>query len=267
MTGGFQSASTMRPNRCWTVLHVSVLAALLLTLDADSQDSDCELQLKVRRGTVYNASLGENLRIHCTVVFCNNSPPTISWYKLDQSFTPIHFNSSTHITTEWKISGNLEGISYLVFTNILTSDSGVYRCHGGGQVSHSVTVYVSDSTISQDHDFMETLWPYVYIAAGIMPLVIIVIIISVLSMRRCKGESKKERQSENQYMSIHMTEQQSPYSTLHSPPRGSPTSHHALPSRGPECVYENVWPQWPDRKNTACLEPNQSQAEVGTQVA
>ncbi|XP_071388453.1 B- and T-lymphocyte attenuator-like isoform X2 [Centroberyx affinis] len=241
MTGGFQSASTMRPNRCWTVLHVSVLAALLLTLDADNQDYDCDPGIKVRRNTVYDALLGENLRIHCTVVFCNNSPPTISWYKLDQSFTPIHFNSSTHITTEWEISGNFEGISYLVFTNILTSDSGVYRCHGVGQVSHSINVYVSDT--SQDHDFMETLWLYVYIAAGIMALVIIVIIISVLSVRGCKGESKNERESENQYMSIHMTEQQSPYSTLHPPPRGSPTSHHALPSTGPECIYENVSPR------------------------
>uniref|UniRef100_UPI003AABA9EA B- and T-lymphocyte attenuator-like n=1 Tax=Centroberyx gerrardi TaxID=166262 RepID=UPI003AABA9EA len=267
------TASTMRPNCCWTVLHVSVLAALLLTLDADSQDSDCELQLKVRRGTVYNASLGENLRIHCPVVFCNNSPPTISWSKLDQSFTPIHFNSSTHITTEWEISGNLEGILYLVFTNMLTSDSGVYQCHGGGQVSHSVTVYVSDSvelttvtvtwknetnsTISQDRDFMETL-PYVYIAAGIMALVIIVIIISVLSMRGCKGESKKERQTENQYMAIPMTEQPSAHPCLQPPPRGSSTSHHALPSRGPECIYDNTPPRPPDRKNTACLEPNQT---------
>ncbi|XP_071388439.1 B- and T-lymphocyte attenuator-like [Centroberyx affinis] len=280
MTGGFQSASTMRPNRCWTVLHVSVLAALLLTLDADSQevsgeDSDCDLEIKVRRNTGYNASLGENLRIHCTVVFCNNSPPTISWYKLYPSFTPVHFNSSTHITTEWKISGNLEGISYLDFTNILTSDSGVYQCHGGGQVSHSINVSVSDSvvelttvtvtskndtntTINQDRNSMEALWPYVYIVAGITALVIIVIIISVLSMRGCKGESKKERQSENQYMAIPMTEQPSAHPCLQPPPRVSPTSHHALPSRGPECIYDNTPPRPPDRKNAACLEPNQT---------
>eukprot|EP00064_Thunnus_orientalis_P014562 superscaffoldBa00002546_g14608 len=36
MTGGFLSVSIMRPNPCWTILHVSILAGLLLTLNVES---------------------------------------------------------------------------------------------------------------------------------------------------------------------------------------------------------------------------------------
>ncbi|GLD63388.1 B- and T-lymphocyte attenuator-like isoform X1 [Lates japonicus] len=37
MTGAFHSVPIMRPYHCWTVLYVSILAALVLTLNADSK--------------------------------------------------------------------------------------------------------------------------------------------------------------------------------------------------------------------------------------
>ncbi|KAA8579786.1 hypothetical protein FQN60_006879 [Etheostoma spectabile] len=49
----------MRPDYYPTILHVSVLAALLLTLDADSKDSTCESQIRVHHGQVYEAPLGK----------------------------------------------------------------------------------------------------------------------------------------------------------------------------------------------------------------
>ncbi|XP_039648665.1 leucine-rich repeats and immunoglobulin-like domains protein 1 isoform X2 [Perca fluviatilis] len=139
----------MRLNNCLTILHVSILAALFLTLDADSTDSTCDIEIRVRRGTVYEAVLGEDLRIICSVAFCNNSPLTVSWYKYETTKpVPVDVSSSSHIKTEWTHLKPLEGISYLIFQKILRNDSGQYQCHTGGSMSHSinVSVYGTDST-------------------------------------------------------------------------------------------------------------------------
>ncbi|XP_044043048.1 leucine-rich repeats and immunoglobulin-like domains protein 1 isoform X2 [Siniperca chuatsi] len=142
MTGGFLSVPIMRPNHCWTILHVSILAMLLLTLNADSEDSKCEVEIRVRRNTVYEAFLGDDLRINCTVLFCNNSPPATYWYKLEKTNVNVNVSGSSHIKTEWKTLNHVEGISYLIFQNILTNDSGVYRCRSGHSVSHSINISV-----------------------------------------------------------------------------------------------------------------------------
>ncbi|XP_062301449.1 B- and T-lymphocyte attenuator-like [Scomber scombrus] len=211
----------MRPNHSWTFLHMSVLAGLLLTLNAESGDSDCVPLIKVRRNTVYNTSLGVNLWIECPVTFCNSSQPPISWNKFGKNAVPVNFNRSTHIKTERKFSTPVEGISFLIFQNIQKSDSGQYRCKTGGSVSHLINVYVYDNakrpndtqknvtavTSELDHKPLGDQWMYVYSAAGIVGFVVIVTIISVISMRGCKGTPKKETHTENQYIVIPMDEQ------------------------------------------------------------
>ncbi|KAK1876687.1 E3 ubiquitin-protein transferase RMND5B [Dissostichus eleginoides] len=64
-------------------------------------------------------------------------------------------------------------------------------------------------------------WMYMYFAAGIVSFIIIVIIISVVSMRGCKGKSKKETSRENQYMAIPMVEQPLHHGRLQPSPRES----------------------------------------------
>ncbi|XP_045914418.1 B- and T-lymphocyte attenuator-like [Micropterus dolomieu] len=239
MTGGFPTVPIMRPKHCWTVLHVSILAALLLTLNADNEDSNCEVQMRIRRNTVYKAFLGDVFRMNCTVSFCNNSPPTVFWVKHEITAVPVNVSSSSHIKTGWESFNHLEGVSYLVFQNILTSDSGVYRCRSEGSESHyiNLSVYVRDdehtnvtkkNDTSGTHVDPENLWMYLYTVAGIVAFVIIVIILSVASMRGCKGKSKKEMPTENQYMAIPMVEQPYPHASLQRSPRGSPS---APPSR------------------------------------
>ncbi|XP_036947349.1 B- and T-lymphocyte attenuator-like isoform X2 [Acanthopagrus latus] len=233
MTVRCPSAPIMRPNHCWTVLRVSILAALLLTLNVDSED--CEFEIRVRRNTVYETSIGEELRINCTVIFCNNSPPTVSWFKLGESVVPVNVSSSNHIKTEWKKIDDSQGISFLVFKKIRMSDSGEYQCQGGGSMGHNINVSVSgnrehtnithkndsNSHISDPEE--EDLWMYVYTAAGIVSFVIIVIIISVISMHGCKGKPKKETQTDNQYMAIPMVEQPPPHASVQALSRGSPS--------------------------------------------
>ncbi|XP_070711757.1 B- and T-lymphocyte attenuator-like [Pempheris klunzingeri] len=241
MNGGFLTIPIMRPNHCWTCLHVFILAAQLLTLNADSEDSNCEIEIRIHRGTHYEASHGEELRIQCPVVFCNNQPPTVSWNKIGNTSVPVIISS--HIKTEWITLNHSQGTASLVFQNVLRSDSGVYQCLSGGSVGHVIIVSVDDSrpsentTVTQKTDTnsptmapepTENVWMYVYTAAGIVAFVVIVIIISVASMQGCKGKPKKDIQTDNQYMAIPMVEQPLQDASLQSQPRGSPSE---LPSR------------------------------------
>ncbi|XP_044201262.1 B- and T-lymphocyte attenuator-like [Thunnus albacares] len=237
MTGGFLSVSIMRPNPCWTILHVSILAGLLLTLNVESEESDCDPGINVRRNTVHEALLGEDLTINCTVTFCNNSPPTVSWYKLENTPVPVNFNSSPHIKTEWEASSPVEGILFLTFQNIQRNDSGQYRCQSGGNMGHAINVSIygnikppidtgknetnnmsNPNTTPQDNMLM-----YVYSAAGIVGFVIVVIIISMVSMLGCKGKPKKETSTENQYMAMPMVEQAFPQASLQPSSREGPS--------------------------------------------
>ncbi|XP_019116065.1 B- and T-lymphocyte attenuator [Larimichthys crocea] len=195
----------MRLNRCLTVPHVFILMMLLLILEADGEDTDCEVEFRVRRNTVYETSLGEQLRINCTVIFCNNSPPTVSWYKLEKTGFPVDVSSDSHIKTEWKTLKAGEGISYLIFQNVLKSDSGVYLCHAGDSVSHCINVSVHEVSMfelttattsePQSPTMQNNLSAYLpqcvpYHAAGVGVFILIVIIICVTSKRGCKGRSR-----------------------------------------------------------------------------
>ncbi|XP_039858385.1 B- and T-lymphocyte attenuator-like isoform X1 [Simochromis diagramma] len=212
--------SAMKHYLCRTILYLLIFPVLIITPDAQSDDSDCSIEIRVRRNTVHNASLGHQLWINCTVIFCSDSPPTVTWYKLEKTDVPVNVSSDSHIKTEWKPLNKSAGIFYLIFQNILRSDSGQYQCHGGGSMSHAITVNVHDhgeiTTVTQNNvrvrttsvpDNTETLLLYVYSAAGIATFVIIVIILSVISMRGCKGKPKKDSQAENQQMEIPMVDQ------------------------------------------------------------
>ncbi|XP_036947355.1 uncharacterized protein LOC119015469 isoform X2 [Acanthopagrus latus] len=168
----------MRLNGCLTILHMSILAALLVHLEADSED--CEFEIRVRRNTVYKTSIGEELRINCTVIFCNNSPPTVSWFKLGQSVVPVNVSSNSHIKIEWKKIDDSRGISFLVFKKILMSDSGEYQCQGGGSLGHNINVSVSGPA------FYPAFPHYAFRVVGIVALIIVVMIIYVASRSGCK---------------------------------------------------------------------------------
>ncbi|CAJ1087553.1 B- and T-lymphocyte attenuator-like [Xyrichtys novacula] len=225
MNKGVMIVSIMRPENCWTLLHVSILAALLITVNADGED-ECEFYIKVPRNT-YEASLGDELRISCTVKFCDDSPPPVSWFKLGQDDVFIPINDSSHrLKEEWQMLNNLEGVSFLIFPKFFSNDSGDYRCESESKIGNRINVNVTDSTTSSP-PFPKDLMMYVYPAAGIVGFVIIVIIISVASMQGCKGKSKRT-QEENQYVAIPMSEQPSQSTTAQPSPRGNP---HIPPSQ------------------------------------
>nr|XP_020512471.1 B- and T-lymphocyte attenuator isoform X1 [Labrus bergylta] len=269
----------MRPNTCWTRLHVSVLAVLLLILEADSTD-ECEVQIKVRSKTKYKALLGEELKIDCPVTFCDDTPPEISWFKLEETGDPINISGRSRFRSEWKTLKHLEGVSVLIIQNFVRNDSGIYRCKGGSNVGHKINVYLNESSepnnstqkkdINGTHTDAEHLWMYVYTAAGIVAFVLFVILVSLASMRGCKGKAKSERIEDNHYMAIPMVEQPFPNPRTQPSPRGSPSlplpqrsmrRKKPLPQpieppspRDNECVYSKVKVDRDQQRNT--LEEN-----------
>ncbi|KAK5875049.1 hypothetical protein CesoFtcFv8_027579 [Champsocephalus esox] len=86
-----------------------------------------------------------------------------------------------------------------------------YQCKSGDSSSHDINVFVhvddgrGRTTVPQKNESSThpepkvDSWIYMYLAAGIVPFIII--IISVL-MCRCQGKSKNETQTEVQYIAI-----------------------------------------------------------------
>lgn len=99
------------------------------------------MEIKVNRNTVFETFLGEDLRINCTVEFCSDSTPSVSWNK-QKNNVHINISSSAHIKTEWKRLGDLVGMSFLIFQNVGINDSGLYQCDAEGIVSHLINVSV-----------------------------------------------------------------------------------------------------------------------------
>ncbi|XP_039858387.1 B- and T-lymphocyte attenuator-like isoform X3 [Simochromis diagramma] len=193
--------SAMKHYLCRTILYLLIFPVLIITPDAQSDDSDCSIEIRVRRNTVHNASLGHQLWINCTVIFCSDSPPTVTWYKLEKTDVPVNVSSDSHIKTEWKPLNKSAGIFYLIFQNILRSDSGQYQCHGGGSMSHAITVNVHDNVKLTTASWTtlapvnttsaDTFWPVIYRVVGSVVFVTVVILICVTSKQGCKGKPRK----------------------------------------------------------------------------
>nr|XP_020512467.1 uncharacterized protein LOC110001327 [Labrus bergylta]XP_029137711.1 uncharacterized protein LOC110001327 [Labrus bergylta] len=194
----------MTPKSCFTILHVSILAATLLTLEVSCTD-ECEVHIKVRSKTKYEAHLGEELKIECPVTVCNDSPPEISWVKLEETGDPINISGGSRFRSEWKTLKHLDGVSVLIIQNFVRNDSGIYRCKSGSTVGHKINVSVNDSvelitdqsTTSEPWrpETEDTFWPFVCRVVGLLVFVAIVIAMFVTSQSlrkgvRCGGGSK-----------------------------------------------------------------------------
>ncbi|XP_071186761.1 B- and T-lymphocyte attenuator-like [Salvelinus alpinus] len=287
----------MGPRDCWswTCLPLTILVVLLFPWDAHGEDSDCFPEIRVARNTVWRASPGEQLKMTCSVDLCSNSPP--SWCKFDESNKCKTVNTTALIQTQWTNLTNTTGILFLVFTSISIDDAGLYRCELHTAVGHSINVTVSERiedttdlyqnndttniTVSQRDSFLEWVWPYVYSSAGIVVFVIVVITISMLSMRGCKGacparKLRKEDQTENQYMAIPMTQQAFPRPNPQPHHRQSIRSHQAQdrlqaqpqaqaqaqPTPPPDCIYDNAPTRGPRRTHPAPVQAAANQVAV-----
>nr|XP_029137712.1 B- and T-lymphocyte attenuator-like [Labrus bergylta] len=186
----------MTPKSCFTILHVSILAATLLTLEVSCTD-ECHVQIKVRRYTKYKAHLGEELKIDCPVTFCDDTPPEISWFKLNLTGDPINISGGSRFKSEWKPLKHLEGVLVLIIQNFVRNDSGIYWCGSSSSLGHKISVSVNDSvelitdqsTTSEPRrpETEDAFWPFVCRVIGLLVFVAIVIAMFVTSHCLRKG--------------------------------------------------------------------------------
>ncbi|XP_038130414.1 B- and T-lymphocyte attenuator-like [Cyprinodon tularosa] len=210
----------MISNSSKVLLIVLISSVLLVTLDADNED--CTTELLVRRNTNHEVVSGQKFRIDCPVLFCNNPPPRVTWYKIEGERDRLIINSNNRIRIGWEEIKPLEGVSFLIFQKILKIDTGRYGCKSEGSLSHVIHItvieemeattktHITITTETNEHPKTEPnsiFWMYVCSAAGIGSFLIIVIIISVIWMQGCKGKSRKEKQTENKYNKIPLAEQ------------------------------------------------------------
>ncbi|XP_078021759.1 uncharacterized protein LOC144461877 [Epinephelus lanceolatus] len=176
----------MRPNYCLNIFQVSIFAVLFLILDADGDDPNCKVKIKVADSTVYKPVSGQDFKIHCIVAFCSNSVnKNVTWYKyVGTKCVTVNVSSGSHISTDWTFV-NQERISYLIFKKIRRNDYGVYQCQGGGSVSCNISVLVKAAPEPQPF------WIYVSQVVGFVTLVIIMLTLYVASRWRCKGRSRE----------------------------------------------------------------------------
>ncbi|XP_034406531.1 uncharacterized protein LOC117742947 isoform X2 [Cyclopterus lumpus] len=136
----------MRPDCCPIILRVSIFVALVLTLDADDEHPDCEVEVKVRQNTVYEAVVGEELRINCTVEFCSDAPPPVSWFTETTQVCISVKVEEVAATTSTSLSTVLESLPMLQRTTTrclrTTSGPSFSVLSGSPCLSSSYSLYV-----------------------------------------------------------------------------------------------------------------------------
>ncbi|XP_055022756.1 uncharacterized protein LOC110153177 [Boleophthalmus pectinirostris] len=123
------------------IFTLSMLGALTLPLCAQC----CEFPVKLSGHTVLT-SVGKGLKMACPLQFCDGASPKGTWFKLEtEGLTPV--NLSERVTTEWTVIHDNEGILFLNFHNVLSSDSGLYQCQSGSDRSYIIKLSVCEADV------------------------------------------------------------------------------------------------------------------------
>ncbi|XP_023837400.1 B- and T-lymphocyte attenuator [Salvelinus sp. IW2-2015] len=186
-----------------------VLCLLFLVCIHGNAQGPCEIEVPIKRNTVWNAVPQKRLTINCPVKHCGETL-RVTWCKFENANCK-QINETEQVKIGWKpFSRGLENdIAFLDFKKISMNDDGSYRCGMAGNkssiVSHAINVSVSDSnlkmTSTSDHNTNDSpnakhnekylSWlPFVYICVGIVLLVVVVTAISFLCMYGCKEPTR-----------------------------------------------------------------------------
>ncbi|XP_054649104.1 B- and T-lymphocyte attenuator-like isoform X2 [Dunckerocampus dactyliophorus] len=198
---------------------------------------DCALQIFVPQKTSLEAPVGEHLQIACTIrSTCCKEFEKVSWHKAENNtFVPV--TSDSHMNTILEHISSSEKMLRLHFTRIQISHAGLYRCQSGFSMGHLISVSVHDNPPMTNSSFRnetspagEAQWMLVASAVGTVAFVVIVICVSVLSVR--KGHTKGRTQLEDQDISMEMENQHTGVNPLARPTASDPpTPKETPPSR------------------------------------
>ncbi|XP_041740777.1 B- and T-lymphocyte attenuator-like [Coregonus clupeaformis] len=230
-----------------------VLCLLFLVCIHGNAQGPCEIEVPIKRNTVWNAVPQKRLTINCPVKHCGETL-RVTWCKFeDANCKQIHETEQVKIGWKPFDRWSEDRIAFLDFKNISINDNGSYRCgmagHKSSIISHAINVSVSDSnlkmTSTTDHNTNDSpnakldekylSWkPYVYICVGIVLLVVMVTAISFLCLYGCKGST---RSTNNRIM-----EQAEPCPDLSSCSKGTFPSSPSTPNPAQSNNFYNNGP-------------------------
>nr|XP_029513683.1 B- and T-lymphocyte attenuator-like [Oncorhynchus nerka] len=193
----------------WSDHILLVLCLLLLVCIHGNAQGPCEIEVPIKRNTVWYAVPQKRLTINCPVKHCGETL-RVTWCKFDDANCK-QVNETEQVKIGWKPldRGSENRIAFLDFKKISMNDDGSYRCGMAGNkssiVSHAINVSVSDINLKMTstadhntnnspnakHDEKYLSWlPYAYICVGIVLLVVVVTAISFLYLYGCKGPTR-----------------------------------------------------------------------------
>ncbi|XP_008071476.1 B- and T-lymphocyte attenuator isoform X1 [Carlito syrichta] len=157
----------------------------------------CDVQVHVKRQSVYSVLVGDSFELKCPVKYCSNRP-NVTWCKLNGTqCSDLEDRLQKH--TSWRKEKN---ISFFVlhFKPVLPSDNGSYRCTAKllsrHIPSHSVAIYVTDVTStsgrpSEDETANRSWFLYSLLTLGGLFLLAISCFFLFCCLRRHQGKEKK----------------------------------------------------------------------------
>uniref|UniRef100_A0A8C7FLZ2 B- and T-lymphocyte attenuator n=1 Tax=Oncorhynchus kisutch TaxID=8019 RepID=A0A8C7FLZ2_ONCKI len=179
----------------WSDHILLVLCLLFLVCIHGNAQGPCEIEVPIKRNTVWNAVPQKRLTINCPVKHCGETL-RVTWCKFEDANCK-QINETEKVKIGWKPfdRGSENRIAFLDFKKISMNDDGSYRCGMAGNkssiVSHAINVSVSDNSPNAKHDEKYLSWlPYAYICVGIVLLVVVVTAISFLYLYGCKGPTR-----------------------------------------------------------------------------
>ncbi|XP_070978865.1 B- and T-lymphocyte attenuator-like [Oncorhynchus clarkii lewisi] len=193
----------------WSDHILLVLCLLFLVCIHGNAQGPCEIEVPIKRNTVWNAVPQKRLTINCPVKHCGETL-RVTWCKFEDANCK-QINETEQVKIGWKPfdRGSINRIAFLDFKKISRNDDGSYRCGMAGNkssiVSHAINVSVSDINLTMTstadhntnnspnakHDEKYLSWlPYAYICVGIVLLVVVVTAISFFYLYGCKGPTR-----------------------------------------------------------------------------
>ncbi|XP_074784539.1 B- and T-lymphocyte attenuator [Athene noctua] len=124
-----------------------ILLHILLVMLAQSNcqvygfdDTDCPVEIQVRRDSQHRINVGNSLIIHCPVYYCKKKP-VMEWCKIEVA-TCVQLKEGK---AEWK-----SNVFTLEVVSVHQNDSGLYRCRAIGDKysseSHGIKVIVEEKS-------------------------------------------------------------------------------------------------------------------------
>ncbi|XP_041127529.1 B- and T-lymphocyte attenuator-like isoform X2 [Polyodon spathula] len=211
---------------------------LILCIEVKGENASCSLEVRLPRNIAFNVSVLKTLTINCTVNYCEEEPE-VTWCKiLGNDCKPLNAT----VETSWTQTSIHSAVSSLTFFNISFNDSGQYRCkavdvRGISSVGHSITVNVAGDPEIKPPLKNDSWLTYIYICAGVLILIIIVVLISFFCIQghRVRPKSKEAMQKNQKHKTSKASRQSSTAASLPSLP-----SDRIKPAGlAKETVYDN----------------------------